>query len=607
MTTFWSAIVNSTILSTLLSLAVWLALQITPRHALNAATRYAIWWLVLIATLALPMAYIRLTPTRLRQQAALTNPTRDVLWVQSTPTAPVATRAITLPLEIPASKWLQPLLLFWIATSLLLLARVILSYAALYRRSARATSAPHELSGRLDTWLAHSGSARKGARLAISHEIEIPVATGPFRTAVLIPAKLFEAMTDTDLEQIGRHEAAHLARRDDCTLFVQRIVEALFALHPVVRWLTRQIDLEREIACDDRAAGGPEQARSYADCLTRTVALCGGVRTSLAAANVADGRSHLSRRVELLLKNGRTAQVSLRKGRCAVIAVALIGVATLLAKTPLLLAFSTPAPPPPRILAQAAPPPFIEQPTAGTKDDRAKGELYLQLGQTYRAKNDYPAAINALEQAAVLLPDNASVFANLGVLYDAQGNVPQARRNYERAIAIDPNNPLVLNNLAYALTETNGDLDLALTYARTAQQKLPNFNEVNDTIGWIYLKKGLISDAVGAFKILTDAQPAVAEFHYHYALALSRQGSTQDAFDECRLALERHPTSDLEAKILALSETMVKPVTGTNEPPLKPLQAVPSLKYVPPDRTPFLQDVDPLPPESPGLNRLPTK
>ena len=32
---------------------------------------------------------------------------------------------------------------------------------------------------------------------------------------------------------------------------VQRILEALFALHPMVRWIARRIDLEREIACDD--------------------------------------------------------------------------------------------------------------------------------------------------------------------------------------------------------------------------------------------------------------------------------------------------------------------------------------------------------------------
>jgi beta-lactamase regulating signal transducer with metallopeptidase domain/Tfp pilus assembly protein PilF len=591
MTTFWSTIINSTILSALLSLAVWLALQSTPRRALNAATRYAIWWLVLIATLALPLAYVKLTPRRPTSQSALSNNTRDLPWLQPTTSAPASRRTIILPLEIPASKWLQPLLLVWIATSLLLLTRVILSYAALYRRSARATSAPHELNGRLEIWLAHSGSVRKGARLGISHEIEIPIATGPFRTAVLIPAKLFEAMTDTDLDQIGRHEAAHLARRDDYTLFAQRIIEALFALHPVVRFITRQIDLEREIACDDCAASSPEQARSYADCLTRTVALCGGVRTSLAAANVADGRSHLSRRVELLLNNSRAAQVSLLKGRCALIAIALIGAASLLAKTPLLFAFSTPrAPilfdPPmltkpelPQVLAQSAPPapaPFVEQRNAGAKeladrhfdqaiatftrllpdapDDRTKGDLWSRLGEAYRLKGDFPTAINVMEQAAALLPNDAAIHTNLGLLYDAQGNFQQARRNYERAIAIDPNNPLVLNNLAYMLTETNGDLNLALTYARTAQQKLPNFNEVNDTIGWIYLKKGLISDAVGAFKILTDAQPDVAEFHYHYALALFQQDDRQGAYLQCKTAEVSKPTREMEEQIRALMD-----------------------------------------------------
>jgi beta-lactamase regulating signal transducer with metallopeptidase domain/Flp pilus assembly protein TadD len=602
MTTFWSAIINSAILSALLSLAVWLALRLTPRRMLNAATRYAIWWIVLLATLALPLAYVKLTPTR-PTPVTLSNTARDLPWAQSTSTAPATTRNITLPLEIPASKWLQPLLIFWIATSLLLLARVILSYAALYRRSARATSAPHELNGRLETWLAHSGSVRKGARLAISHEIEIPIATGPFRTAVLIPAKLLEAMTDTDLDQIGRHEAAHLARRDDYTLFAQRIVEALFALHPVVRWLTRQIDLEREIACDDRAAGSPEQARSYADCLTRTVALCGGVRTSLAAANVADGRSHLSRRVELLLKNGRTAQVSLLKGRCALIAVALIGAAGLLMKTPLLFAFSTPLaanpgpfqfdppmltkPVQPQILAQAAPPapaPFVEQRNVGATqladrhfdeaiatftrlipdapNNRTKGDLWSHLSEAYRLKGDFPSAINAMEQAAALLPDNAAVFSNLGLLYDAQGNFPQARRNYERAIAIDPSNPLVLNNLAYLLAETGGDLDLALTYARTAQRLLPNFNEVNDTIGWIYLKKGMISDAVGAFKILTDTVSYNPEYHYHYALALFQQDDRPGAFLQCKTAEINNPTPELEKQIRTLMDKLA-PVMDT--------------------------------------------
>ena len=59
MTTFWSAMVNGAILSALLAAAVWLALRATPRHSLNAATRYAIWWMVLAVTLALPLSYVK--------------------------------------------------------------------------------------------------------------------------------------------------------------------------------------------------------------------------------------------------------------------------------------------------------------------------------------------------------------------------------------------------------------------------------------------------------------------------------------------------------------------------------------------------------------------
>ena len=578
MTTFWSAIVNSAILSALLSLTVWLALQTTPRRALNAATRYAIWWLVLIATLALPLAYLKLTPT---PQIALPNPTRDLPRIQSASTPAVAIRTITLPLQIPASKWLQPLLILWIATSLLLLARVILSYAALYRRSARATTAPPELRARLR-------AGRPRTRVALSEEIAIPMAVGPFRPAILIPTRLFAAMTESDLDQIGLHEATHLARRDDYTLFLQRIVEALFALHPVVRWITRQLDLEREIACDDAVARSSDIARSYADCLTRMVEACGGVRPSLAAAAFADSRSHLSRRVELLLKNGRTAQVSLLKGRCALIAVALIGAASLLAKTPLLFAFSTPRAPilfdppmltkpaQPQLLAQVAPPPpdnaiaNLTRLIANAPDNSAKGDLYSRLSEAYRLNGDFPSATNAMEQAAALLPNNAAVFTNLGLLYDAQGNFQQARRNYERAIAIDPNNPLVLNNLAYMLAETHGDLDLALTYARTAQQKMPRFNEVNDTIGWIYLRKGLISDAVGAFKILTDAAPDVAEYHYHYALALFQQDDRERAFIECKWAERTKPTPELEKQIRALMDKIAPHIDPMPDPGISP-------------------------------------
>ncbi len=137
------------------------------------------------------------------------------------------------------------------------------------------------------------------------------MAVGPFRQAILIPAKLFATLTESDLDQIVRHEATHLARRDDYTLFLQRIVEAIFAPHAVVRWITRQLDLEREIACDDAVARSSENCADRTPIgLTRMVQACGGVRSSLAAAAFADSRSHLSeaRGIPLMRGNRNSAR-----------------------------------------------------------------------------------------------------------------------------------------------------------------------------------------------------------------------------------------------------------------------------------------------------------
>lgn len=604
MTIFWSAIINGAILSALLSVLVWFALRITPRHALNAATRHAIWWIVLSATLALPLPYAQwplIKPARAATQSAIgltRNPPWDTSDSQSTNTS-----AYTLPIQIPASQLLRPILIFWICTALLLLARVFISYATLYRRSLRAAQTPPQLNRRLEAWLTRSGSRRQGTRLAISTEIEIPIATGPFSSAVLIPAKLFESMSDEDLDQIGLHEAAHLARHDDCTLLLQRMIEAVFALHPVVRWLTRQIDLEREIACDDIVAASPEHARTYADCLTRTVALCGGVRTSLAAANVADGRSHLSRRIELLVDKTRNTRVHLTKTRLATIAIVLLAVTGLLAQTPLLIAIGAPA----KLLAQLQPAPefhpdpapselmpfgqelaeahsqlqsrhfdqaiaIYEHLLTETTDLSVKTTLWTSLAEACRYKGDFKTSIAILEEAFEQLPNNASIAANLGILYESQKDNIHARQYYERSLAINPDNPLVLNNLAYLVTETGGDLDQALAYARSAQQKLPDFAEVNDTIGWIYLKKNLISDALGVFKILVDNAPNNPEFRYHYALALYKDGNDVDALTQCKTALTYMPKEIFANPLFADIHTLmdkIAPIIDTMPPEMQ--------------------------------------
>jgi tetratricopeptide (TPR) repeat protein len=136
------------------------------------------------------------------------------------------------------------------------------------------------------------------------------------------------------------------------------------------------------------------------------------------------------------------------------------------------------------------------------------------------------------------------------MLYDAQNKKDVARKYYEQSIKLDPTNAYALNNLAYLISESNGgDLDLALTYATRAKQKLPQHPEINDTLGWIYLKKNLTDNAIDTFRDLVVKAPQSSTYHYHYAMALLQKGDRDSAKKEALTALSDKPKKDEEAQI----------------------------------------------------------
>jgi hypothetical protein len=69
------------------------------------------------------------------------------------------------------------------------------------------------------------------------------------------------------LNTIVLHEAAHLGRRDHWTNLAQKVLHALFFIHPAVWWIARRITLAREMACDDAVLERVSNPRAYAECL----------------------------------------------------------------------------------------------------------------------------------------------------------------------------------------------------------------------------------------------------------------------------------------------------------------------------------------------------
>jgi len=333
MTAILAALINGGIAGAAITMAVWLALSIAPRRALNAATRYVVWWTALLVVVALPVFYLpHRSEAASPSQPIATTETQTVTIATETEVSPVSNDVAPaspwphFPFEFNAGAWPARIFTLWGIAAVLMMLRLSASYIVLERRKRRARAEE-----KLERW---------PVRALISADIASPMAAGLFRPAILLPERLLAELDDDELEQIRVHETAHLVRRDDIDLLIQRSIEALFALHPVVRWITRRIDLEREIACDDFVVEQTGQARPYASCLTRVVEIAGGVRSSIVAAAATEERSHLARRIEMLLDKSRHKGTRVLKIRMVFVVAGLALFAFAAVKTPGIIAFA---------------------------------------------------------------------------------------------------------------------------------------------------------------------------------------------------------------------------------------------------------------------------
>jgi len=140
----------------------------------------------------------------------------------------------------------------------------------------------------------------RAVTVRLSSDISTPMAAGLGSPTVLIPDAVAENLDGDDLEAIVLHEIAHLERWDDWTKLAQKIIEALFIFHPAVHFIGRQLELERELACDEWAVAQSGQVERYARSLTRLVQLTNGGITTLIPGALTS-RKQIFRRFERLL------------------------------------------------------------------------------------------------------------------------------------------------------------------------------------------------------------------------------------------------------------------------------------------------------------------
>ena len=183
------------------------------------------------------------------------------------------------------------------------------------------------------------------------------------------------------------------------------------------------------------------------------------------------------------------------------------------------------------------------------KDAKARADVYLRIGESYRRKGDTASAIASLRQAQQILPDDIVIGGTLALVQDQAGQSEEAEKQYRAVLKLDPDNGLAMNNLAYLLADNGGDLDEALQLAQRARAARQDLPAISDTLGWIYLKKGMTDAAVGMFDGLVQKEPGNPTFHYHLAMALLAKGDKFAATQQLTAALQSNPSNEESKKI----------------------------------------------------------
>ncbi len=111
-----------------------------------------------------------------------------------------------------------------------------------------------------------------------------------------------------------------------------------------------------------------------------------------------------------------------------------------------------------------------------TKHQPRNAAGWSALGVVLADQKDTAGAIDALEHARRLTPDDAQVLNNLGYLEMATGQNQRAVTLYEQAIVQDPSSVRTRNNLGFALARLEHDTDALAAFRAAGSEADARYN-----------------------------------------------------------------------------------------------------------------------------------
>jgi beta-lactamase regulating signal transducer with metallopeptidase domain len=236
-----------------LALGVSAAFRLFPQ--VNASTRHMIWWCTFAALVWLGCSFapdpVALAITSTDGAAPQMPPASALFEVRSLPQWLIA--AI-------ATLWVSGAFVAWLA--------IAAGVRGLSRLKSSCSPVLPAIEDQLPLWQEVKNSGRP-VKLMICNGLPNAAVLGLHQPYIVFPSRLLDVVSLGELDQILVHEYGHVQRRDDWTRLLQAALEAALWIHPAAHWISRELSLEREVACDDWVVSRTGAARAYAGCLSR--------------------------------------------------------------------------------------------------------------------------------------------------------------------------------------------------------------------------------------------------------------------------------------------------------------------------------------------------
>ncbi|MEM7084273.1 MAG: M56 family metallopeptidase [Pseudomonadota bacterium] len=295
----------------------------------NATTRHNIWLIALVSIALMPLLVFAPKPApsfvSVLERVSTSEVSRDAgVSSESTHVSPRTERRdvfldsqTEVTLSTPTTRWVDTdrtilrwvlglVLVVWLFGIAMLVWRLVGDYRATHTLKRQSDAVGDCLQHRFMRLCQRLDIAPVPLRYHAG--ISAPMTVGVRHLWVAIPMHWRESLDIDVFDQTLTHELGHIARKDPLIHCLQRLVCVLFWVYPAVWYVARQMEVERESACDDWVLAHDGKKSSYA---TNLLDVAEAVYTEprVLAVGCVRSPSQLNRRIRHLLNTSSDHQL----------------------------------------------------------------------------------------------------------------------------------------------------------------------------------------------------------------------------------------------------------------------------------------------------------